>query len=426
MSQLSISIENLSKVYRLGQIGTGTLSYDLKVWWAKVSGQPNPMVKIGQDHINAHNNDTIWALRDVNYQIPQGMALGIIGRNGAGKSTLLKVLSRVTAPTSGKVKVRGRIASLLEVGTGFHPELTGRENIYLNGAILGMSKDEVRRKFNEIVEFAEIEQFVDTPVKRYSSGMYVRLAFAVAAHLDPEILLVDEVLAVGDIEFQKKCLGKMGDVTKEGRTILFVSHNMQAILGLTRQAIHIEKGQIVDSGDTAEVVDRYFASMKRFIQGGFVDLSTVKKDGGDQTIRFTSICLRNKDNEVTSKFSPGEAIFLEIGFESDLRADALEIGFAVKIMEGAYLFVSSSSERSKFFPVKKGKYKVQTCISPNHLNPGNYFITLGTTYKVLRVFINEAIQFEIIDSRRSNDSILYRNPGYMNFDFIWSDAREEE
>jgi len=231
MSQTVIQVENLSKSYQLGVIGTGTLTNDIKLWWAKARGKPNPLLKIGESDHGNREGETLWALKDVSFEVQQGEVLGIIGRNGAGKSTLLKVLSRITAPTSGRVKVQGRIASLLEVGTGFHPELTGRENIYLNGAILGMKKAEIAKKFDDIVDFAEVEKFIDTPVKRYSSGMYVRLAFAVAAHLEPEILLVDEVLAVGDATFQKKCLGKMGDVAREGRTVLFVSgcrYNIQA------------------------------------------------------------------------------------------------------------------------------------------------------------------------------------------------------
>lgn len=252
-----ISVENLSKAYRLGQIGTGTLSRDLNVWWAKMRGKPNPLLTIGQQDHGNRDGEIIWALKDVSLQVEQGEVLGIIGRNGAGKSTLLKILSRVTAPTSGEVKVNGRIASLLEVGTGFHPELTGRENIYLNGAILGMTHEEVRRKFDEIVAFAELEKFIDTPVKRYSSGMYVRLAFAVAAHLEPEILLVDEVLAVGDIEFQKKCLGKMGAVAKEGRTVLFVSHNMGAVSKLCKHAFLLNHGVIADKGDIQTVINSY-------------------------------------------------------------------------------------------------------------------------------------------------------------------------
>ncbi len=252
-----ISVENLSKEYRLGQIGTGTLSRDLNIWWAKLRGKPNPLLKIGEKDHGNRDGETIFALKDVSFTVEQGEALGIIGRNGAGKSTLLKILSRVTAPTSGRVKVKGRIASLLEVGTGFHPDLTGRENIYLNGAILGMTRQEVRSKLDEIVDFSEIKQFIDTPVKRYSSGMYVRLAFAVAAHLDPEILVVDEVLAVGDAEFQKKCLGKMGDVAKGGRTVLFVSHNIGAVRHLCNKGIVLDAGETLFIGSVEEAVQKY-------------------------------------------------------------------------------------------------------------------------------------------------------------------------
>src|SRR5690606_32106039 len=227
-----LKVENLSKQYRLGKVGTGTVSHDLNRWWAKVRGKEDPFLKVGDinDRSTKGESEYVWALRDISFEVEQGQAIGIIGRNGAGKSTLLKLLSRVTKPTTGTIHYKGRIASLLEVGTGFHPEMTGRENIYLNGAILGMTRKEITRKFDEIVDFAGVERYIDTPVKRYSSGMYVRLAFAVAAHLESEILIVDEVLAVGDAEFQKKCLGKMSDVTKgEGRTVLFVSHNMAMV-----------------------------------------------------------------------------------------------------------------------------------------------------------------------------------------------------
>lgn len=257
MSNRVISVEHLTKQYDLGVIGTGTLSRDFERWWAKVRHKPDPFTRIGQkDQIEALTG-SILALDDVSFTVQQGEALGIIGKNGAGKSTLLKILSRVTAPTSGVVKVKGRIGSLLEVGTGFHPELTGRENVYLNGAILGMRKEEVTRKFDEIVAFSGVEKFIDTPVKRYSSGMYVRLAFAVAAHLDPEILIVDEVLAVGDAEFQKKCLGKMGDVAGEGRTILFVSHNLAAIEKLCNECIYLRDGGIYSQGKTEDIILSY-------------------------------------------------------------------------------------------------------------------------------------------------------------------------
>ncbi|MFN5334310.1 MAG: ABC transporter ATP-binding protein, partial [Bacteroidota bacterium] len=235
-----IKVENLSKQYRLGSVSTGTISHDINRWWHRIRGKEDPYLQIGEtnDRSQKGDSDYVWALRDINFEVEHGEVLGIIGRNGAGKSTLLKILSRTTAPTTGSVKIKGRVASLLEVGTGFHPELSGRENIFLNGAILGMTKREIERKFDEIVDFAGVERYIDTPVKRYSSGMYVRLAFAVAAHLEPEILIVDEVLAVGDAEFQKKCLGKMKDVSvNEGRTVLFVSHNMAAVANLCSKAI---------------------------------------------------------------------------------------------------------------------------------------------------------------------------------------------
>jgi lipopolysaccharide transport system ATP-binding protein len=262
-----IEVENLSKFYRLGTIGGGTLREDLARWWAKTRGRPDPLLKIGeQDHGN-REGEHLWALRDVSFQVREGEVLGVIGRNGAGKSTLLKILSRITAPTSGKAVIRGRVGSLLEVGTGFHPELTGRENIYLNGAILGMKRAEITSKLEEIVDFAEMNRFIDTPVKRYSSGMTVRLAFAVAAHLEPEILIVDEVLAVGDANFQKKCLGKMKAVSSEGRTILFVSHNMSAVKSLCGQSMVMKQGTIAFKGATDDALPIYLDSEKSVAKG---------------------------------------------------------------------------------------------------------------------------------------------------------------
>jgi lipopolysaccharide transport system ATP-binding protein len=261
MSNIAIKAENLSKAYQLGEFSTGTLSRDIQRRVALMMGKEDPYLKIGQtnDRTTKGTSDMVWSLKDINFEINQGDAVGIIGRNGAGKSTLLKVLSRVTTPTTGSVKIKGRIASLLEVGTGFHPELTGRENIFLNGAILGMRKHEIKKHFDAIVDFAGVERYIDTPVKRYSSGMYVRLAFAVAAHLESEILIVDEVLAVGDAEFQKKCLGKMGDVNKgEGRTVLFVSHNMQSIAALTSKTILLSNGMVTFTGNTGPGIRKYF------------------------------------------------------------------------------------------------------------------------------------------------------------------------
>ena len=260
MQDTVIKIENLKKRYKLGTIGGGTLSADIQSWWAKKRGKEDPNLKIGE---KASNGAEFWALNGINLEVKAGETLGIIGSNGAGKSTLLKILSRVTAPTEGEVKIKGRISSMLEVGTGFHGELTGRENIYLNGAILGMSRSEVDKKMEDIIEFSECRKFIDTPVKRYSSGMYVKLAFSVAAHLDSEILVMDEVLAVGDMKFQEKCLGKMGDVAeKEGRTVLYVSHNMNTIQQLCSRCVVLDKGRIIYDGNVEEAIRIYMGTVK--------------------------------------------------------------------------------------------------------------------------------------------------------------------
>lgn len=260
MSRKVIEFDNVGKQYVLGTIGTGTLSQDLNRWWARIRGKEDPFLKIGEvnDRTKKGESNFVWALKDINFSVDEGDVVGIIGKNGAGKSTLLKILSRVTSPTVGTIKVKGRIASLLEVGTGFHPEMTGRENIYMNGTIMGMTKTEIDRKLDEIVDFAGVEKYLDTPVKRYSSGMMVRLGFAIAAHLEPEILVVDEVLAVGDAEFQKKAIGKMQDVSKgEGRTVLFVSHNMAAVRSLCKKGIVMKNGGIDSIGDISSAIERY-------------------------------------------------------------------------------------------------------------------------------------------------------------------------
>jgi lipopolysaccharide transport system ATP-binding protein len=260
MSRKVIEFNNISKQYILGSIGTGTLSQDINRWWAKIRGKEDPFLKIGEvnDRSKKADGSFVWALKDITFDVEQGDVVGIIGKNGAGKSTLLKILSRVTAPTTGSIKVKGRIASLLEVGTGFHPEMTGRENIYMNGSIMGMTKQEIGRKLDEIVDFAGVEKYIDTPVKRYSSGMIVRLGFAIAAHLEPEILVVDEVLAVGDAEFQKKAIGKMQDVSKgEGRTVLFVSHNMAAVRSLCSRGILLNNGSVDFIGNISDTINRY-------------------------------------------------------------------------------------------------------------------------------------------------------------------------
>jgi lipopolysaccharide transport system ATP-binding protein len=373
MSTPVIRVEHLSKSYRLGQIGTGTLSRDINAWWAKLRGKPNPLLKIGQEEHGNRDGQEIWALKDVSFTVEQGEVLGIIGRNGAGKSTLLKILSRVTAPTSGQIKVKGRIASLLEVGTGFHPDLTGRENVYLNGAILGMSRKEIDRKFDEIVDFAEIEKFIDTPVKRYSSGMYVRLAFAVAAHLDPEILVVDEVLAVGDAEFQKKCLGKMGDVAKGGRTVLFVSHNMDSIESLCSQGMWLAKGSIQGFGEIEKVVNDYLNSA--YQKKNLLSSWSVRK--GSQRIFFKNLIInRSNDDLPTHEFRPGESVQFLLQLQSDKNYERIFVGLQLIDSRANLIFAFHSQERGFRCDIKKGLNHLVLDVPFLPLLPGNYHINL--------------------------------------------------
>ena len=350
MTKPVISVEHLTKQYDLGVIGTGTLHRDLNRWWARVRKQPDPYTRIGQKDAFARIGESILALDDVSFTVQQGEALGIIGRNGAGKSTLLKILSRVTAPTSGVVKVRGRIGSLLEVGTGFHPELTGRENVYLNGAILGMRKEEVTRKFDEIVDFSGVEKFIDTPVKRYSSGMYVRLAFAVAAHLDPEILIVDEVLAVGDAEFQKKCLGKMGDVAGEGRTVLFVSHNMGAIERLCPRTILLTQGQIQDYGITPDVIYAYLEGSDNKTNIFSVDIPADTLSKSWMTNAYVLV------NSLPSpRMFYGDNLAFEFRFHSESGLTTPSVGFiltssrGIQVLNSNNIYLPSPNRREPLF-----------------------------------------------------------------------------
>lgn len=326
MSSPIIKVENLSKAYQIGQIGTGTISRDIERFWlTKIMGKEDPFLKIGQtnDRSTKGDSDIVWSLKDINFEINQGEAVGIIGKNGAGKSTLLKLLSRVTGPTTGEIKIKGRIASLLEVGTGFHPELSGKENIYLNGAILGMRKKEITRKLEEIVDFSGVERYIDTPVKRYSSGMYVRLAFAVAAHLEPEILVVDEVLAVGDAEFQKKAIGKMQNISKgQGRTILFVSHDMTAINALTDSVLVLKDGRSSELMPTEKGIQEYLKSGNR-ISSNFSN----RKTDGDLFI--DSITL-NDDTVPYCQISSGSKLKMGFTFSKPLsKMDSSAIAFYV-------------------------------------------------------------------------------------------------
>jgi lipopolysaccharide transport system ATP-binding protein len=312
MSNLAIKVEHLSKMYRLGEINNGTLWQDIQTWAAIKRKKEDPHSKIGENKYSG-DKDHFWALKDISFDVKQGDRLGIIGKNGAGKSTLLKILSRITTPTEGIIKIKGKIASLLEVGTGFHQELTGRDNIYINGAILGMKKRRIDELLDSIIEFSGIEQHIDTPVKRYSSGMYVRLAFAVAAHLDSDILIADEVLAVGDAEFQKKALGKMQDLsTNEGRTVLFVSHNMGAIKNLCNYGILLEKGELKFSCDIQETIEKYLLEQELRSQES---LSEIKERAGNGSLRFTKIEFIDANNNIRDTYKTGEEIKINVFFD---------------------------------------------------------------------------------------------------------------
>lgn len=407
-----ISVENLSKYYRLGTIGNRTLYEDLNRWWARRRGKPDPILKIGETDYGNRDGEYIWALRDVSLQVQQGEVLGIIGRNGAGKSTLLKILSQVTAPTSGEVKVKGRIASLLEVGTGFHPELTGRENVYLNGAILGMSRVEIDRKLDEIIDFSGVEKFIDTPVKRYSSGMHVRLAFAVAAHLEPEILVVDEVLAVGDAQFQKKSLGKMGEVAKQGRTILFVSHNLAAISNLCTSAILLDEGRLVLNSNTRETVS-FYLSKQYTKQTGDIDLSDAKKairrnSLDNSNFKWTRAQVINSKGDLTTTIGLLEPFELVLTGKLDKPIDDLIVGFGVMSKLGFPLFNAHSVDANIKQKFNKGQIVFRIKFEKNYLGPGQYIIDLGANGSGIVDWIPEAINL-IVEETTPQGSTLPRS-----------------
>lgn len=367
----AISVENISKKYIIGHQKQERYTALRDV----LANKAKRMVETLRHPFSGESGDAtheeFWALKDINFDIQQGDRVGIIGRNGAGKSTLLKILSRITEPTSGRISIKGRVASLLEVGTGFHPELTGRENIYLNGSILGMSRGEIARKFDEIVEFAEVAKFLDTPVKRYSSGMYVRLAFAVAANLEPDILIVDEVLAVGDAQFQKKCLGKMENAGREGRTVLFVSHSMPTITSLCDRAILLESGRVATMGPTSEVVMHYYT--KGQTSPGSADFTA--KHVGDSKVRLLKGEIRNSKGEIALESNIDEPVTVEMTFDVlENSAPELVPNFHFYTAGGECAFVSHDTGKR---PLGKGTY-ISKCIIPaNFLNEGSYFVGLA-------------------------------------------------
>lgn len=377
MGEVVLKVENLSKIYRLGEVGTGTISHDLNRWWAKMRGKEDPTSLIGQenDRSKAATSDFVYALNDVSFEVKQGEVLGIIGKNGAGKSTLLKLISKITAPTKGSIKAKGRIASLLEVGTGMHPEMTARENIYLNGAILGMQKWEIKKKFDEIIDFAGCRMYVDTPVKRFSSGMRVRLGFAVAAFLEPEILIVDEVLAVGDAEFQKKAIGKMKDVSSSGgRTVLFVSHNMKSIKNLCENSILLDKGQISFIGKTDKTIEKYFNSSITI--NSKPEVNYKYQEG--KRFQISKIRLLDSELKTKSTFNSNEKIILQISYLFNENVAKTNLTVVIKNGEGEIVFfIDQADSKLSYFNAKIGLYTFQLEIPNPLLKDGEYFLSFG-------------------------------------------------
>ena len=408
-----IKAENISKQYRLGQVGTGTISHDLNRFWHKIRGKEDPYLKIGEtnDRSTKGHSDYVWSLRDINFEIEQGDAVGIIGRNGAGKSTLLKILSRVTKPTTGSIYTKGRIASLLEVGTGFHPEMTGRENIFLNGAILGMTRKEITRKFDEIVDFSGVERYIDTPVKRYSSGMYVRLAFAVAAHLESEILIVDEVLAVGDAEFQKKCLGKMGDVSKgEGRTVLFVSHNMAAVKELCNQGILLNQGKIEYIGTATESVIEY--QKGRNSNDSYFYEGSIENAIGNENIRIKEFSVKPLSGDYISIESGAKVKLIFYNNRPNINLDAT---FELRSTDEVVVF-HTGSLIYRNLDSKIGLHEVTFDLPPHLLNAGNYYfkIIFGENQRYILFENDNLVSFSVENKAiGSNANIL---PGIIRPD----------
>jgi len=418
-----LKVENISKQYRLGEVGSGTISHDINRWWYKIRGKEDPYLKIGDtnDRSKKGDSDYVWALKDITFDVKRGEVLGIIGKNGAGKSTLLKILSKVTAPTTGSIKSRGRIASLLEVGTGFHPELTGRENIYLNGAILGMTKKEIAAKINEIIEFSGCERYIDTPTKRYSSGMTVRLAFAVAAFLEPEILIIDEVLAVGDAEFQKKALGKMQDISKgEGRTVLFVSHNMAAVKALCTKGLVLKNGEISYAGEIDEALAIY--SIVAHSTSSKVIFDAETKRSGNRNLEILSLEISNQQGIITNEFSIGDDINVKFGIRNNSGEARSEIGVQVKSSDDMPIFHMMA--RDSEFELHHGNHDeyFNVKIKDIRLFPGIYSINItasNTTGHEIFDSIENALSFQIIDGGKYTVRRLPRAAGLYFLNPEW-------
>ena len=414
-----IQAENISKLYRLGQVGTGSIFQDVNRWWHMLRGREDPYVKVGEvnDRTQKGSSDFVWALKDINFEVVQGEVLGIIGRNGAGKSTLLKILSRTTAPTTGTIKVKGRIASLLEVGTGFHPELSGRDNIFMNGTILGMTRNEIRAKFDEIVQFSGVERYLETPVKRYSSGMYVRLAFAVAAHLESEILIVDEVLAVGDQEFQKKCLGKMKDVSQQqGRTVLFVSHVMPSVANLSTRLLCMHQGTVHHFANPIEGIEWYNESnavfdKKSFIAGSF-------KSTQNPYIELHDFYLTDTAGNRKTAFTTDESIVVVLHCEIYQIDPLFTVGIGVYTVEGTQLFWSIHLEESNPVSLGKGCQSIKVTLPSSYFNQGKFRVELIAAIHnkewIFRPLFNAPfLSFSVYSLSNLNNVWMEKRPGIL-------------
>ncbi|MCA0153723.1 ABC transporter ATP-binding protein [Winogradskyella vincentii] len=429
-SNVILRAENVGKIYRLGLVGTGTISHDLNRWWSKVRGKEDPYLKVVETNVRSTKgkSDYIWALNDISFEVDKGEVLGIIGKNGAGKSTLLKILSRVTLPTQGVIKTKGRIASLLEVGTGFHPEMTGRENVYLNGAILGMTRAEIKERIDEIIDFSGCERFIDTPVKRYSSGMKVRLAFAVAAHLEPDILVVDEVLAVGDAEFQKKAIGKMQDISQgEGRTVLFVSHDMNAIEKLTNRTIVLINGKVAYNGKTSEAINFYLKNFEN--RAPFINWTDINSAPGNDYVRLKSVYLKDEDGNLRNRFNITENLFLTIEYyDSNKKFNNTAI-FHILNERKQTLFASNEFVAKDWIQKHKQSDLIfaSTCKIPgNLLAEGSFSILVAVgnyNPEMIHLIEKDLLTFEIYDSTQGEGvrgPYIGKWPGLMRPMLDWT------
>lgn len=405
-----LKVEHLSKQYRLGVISSGTVSHDLKRWWYKVLGREDPTLKIGEsnDRIIRGNSQYVWALKDINFEIEEGEIVGIIGKNGAGKSTLLKILSRITQPTKGVIKSKGSIASLLEVGTGFHPEMTGKENIYLNGAILGMTKEEIASKLDEIIDFSGCQRYIDTPVKRYSSGMKVRLAFAVAAHLEPDILVVDEVLAVGDAEFQKKAIGKIHDISKgEGRTVLFVSHDMAAIQNVCSRLLILGIGNVEYDGEVKKGIELYLNSFNSLLDNnGYVDLESPKNKG----CFVRRISLLNKNGQMAPSIFMGQLLTLSLDVVCKSKVEDFEINILIRSGNREKVSLLKSSEQVPFKLKAISDFNLKIRINNLNLMPNRYYLSIAYATDGVNVGRHEdCIGFQILPNQIYNNNKIVKS-----------------